>query len=105
MVKLLRDFTSTQLVSRQHRNVSINEASSSEATGEASEENLQAPELPPVDNKTCDCGDVLFSGLPKTAKLLFANKKERDIMYSNELEHLSYATAERYAMYPELVNC
>lgn len=99
MVKLLHDFTSTQLVSRPQRNVSINEASSSEATGEASEESLQAPELPPVGSKACECGDAVLGGLPKTAKLLFANKKERDIMYANELEHLSYATAERYAVH------
>lgn len=95
MVKVLCDFTSTELVSRPQRNVSISEASSSEATGEASAENQQAPELPPVTNKTCECNDMVSSGLPKTAKLLFANKKERDVMYMNELEHLSYATAER----------
>ena len=96
MVKLLRDFTSSELVSRpQQRNVSINEASSSEATGEAGEENSQAPELAPVTSETSETSETVFNGSPKTAKLLFANKRERDIMYRQEVDHLSYATAGR----------
>ena len=95
MVKVLRDFTSTELVSQPRRNLSINEASSSEASGEAEEENQHAPELPPLNNKTSSCSQVAVSGPPRRVKLLFANKKEKDVMYWTELEHLSHATAGR----------
>lgn len=89
MVKLLCDYTSTEVVSRQRN------ASSSEASGEAGEEEQQAPELPPLTNKTCNHEDLAPKGLHKTAKLLFANKKEIDIMYREELDHLSRATRGR----------
>ena len=87
MVKLLRDYTSKEVVSRQRN------ASSSEARGESAEAELQAPELPP--NKICEEKNTVPKDLPKSAKLIFANKKERDIMYREELEHLSRATRER----------
>lgn len=90
MVKILRDYLSTEMVSRQ-RNISA-----SEASGEESQENQVAPELPPITNTPCDCKEsVPATNSPKTAKLLFANKKERDIMYREELEHLSHSTAEK----------
>lgn len=87
MVKLLCDYTSSEVVSRQRN------ASSSEASGV--EELVQAPELTPVTSKTCEHEDVVPKGMPKTAKLLFANKKQRDVMYKEELDHLSRATRER----------
>lgn len=93
MTKLLCDFTSTELSSRQ-RNIS-----SSEARGEASEEEQLAPELPPLTNKPCGGQEegegAAASGLPRKAQLLFANKQERDIMWREELEQLSRATRER----------
>lgn len=88
MVKILHDFTSTELVSTpRHRILS------SEATGEAGEEERQAPELPPLLNKVCD--GTVPSVSPKTAKLIFANKKESDVMCREELDHLQKATAGR----------
>ena len=89
MVKLLHDFTSTELVSRQ-RNISA-----SEARGEAGQENQQAPELPPPATGREEDEVVRTSGVPKTAKLLFANKRERDVMWREELDHLVYATRDR----------
>jgi len=67
----------------------------SEASGEASAEEQLAPELPPLTNKACDCPEIVPSGIPKTARLLFANKREKDIMWQEELKHLEIATAER----------
>lgn len=91
MVKVLRDFMSSEMVSTRQRIMST-----SEASGEASEENQQAPELPPLTNKACDCSEVVpHTDIPKTAKLFFANKKEKDVMWKEELEHLKQATAER----------
>ncbi len=90
MVKILRDYLASELVSRQRY------VSASEATGEASEENQQALELPPATTTTpCVDGMIVPSKFPKSAKLLFANKKEKDIMYRVELDHLEQATANR----------
>lgn len=89
MVKVLRDFLSTELVSRQRV------MSASEASGESGQDDQLAPELPPATNKVCDCEEVSAVKVLKTAKMLFANKGERDIMYREELDHLAHATAER----------
>lgn len=89
MVKILRDFLSTELVSRPRI------TSASEASGESGQDDQLAPELPPAINKVCDRDDEVTVKLPKSAKLLFANKKERDIMYKEELHHLARATNER----------
>ena len=89
MVKILRDFLSTELVSRQRI------TSASEASGESGQDDQLAPELPPATNKACDCDKVSLVKLPKTAKILLANKQERDIMYREELDHLEQATANR----------
>lgn len=84
MVKILHDFMSTELVSAsRQRNMSA-----SEASGEAGEDDQQAPLRPPLVNK-------VETVSPKTAKMLFANKKEMDMMYREELEHLHEATAGR----------
>lgn len=89
MVKILRDYVSTESVHRQRI------ISTSEASGEASEEEQTAPELPPTTNKICE-EESKGVGSPRTAKLLFANKKERDVMCKEELAHLEAATAGRY---------
>lgn len=89
MVKILKDFMSTELVSRQRY------ISTSEAKGEASQEDQQAPELPPATSSTRNSLEFIPNGLPKTAKLLFANKKEEDIMWRQELDALIHATAKR----------
>ena len=90
MVKILWDFLSSELISR-HRNTSV-----SEASGEANQENQQAPELPPATNQSCECNELTSTRISKTAKLIFANRREKDIMYREELDHLVIATAERY---------
>ncbi len=90
MVKIMCDFASTETVSRQRI------TSLSEASGESSEENQQAPELPPLTNQACNYNNgVVPASSPKAARLLFANKKAKDIMYEKELEHLRHATGER----------
>lgn len=93
MVKILHDFASTELVpaSRQRRILSA-----SEASGEAGEEERQASELPPLVTKPCDFDGAVPSISPKTAKLIFANKKEGDVMWKEELEHLQEATEGRW---------
>lgn len=91
MVKILRDFALTESVESVSRQRII---STSEASGESSEENQQAAaELPPLNDKVFS--GIVPSASPKTARLLFANKKARDIMYDKELEHLRNATADR----------
>lgn len=93
MVKVLHDFMSSELVSRQRN------TSASEARGEAGEEPQVAAELPPLTHDHCDYppgGAVQGSRTPKSARMLFANKKERDVMYMEELDHLRHATADRY---------
>lgn len=92
MVKILQDFASTELApaSRQRRIMSA-----SEASGEEGEEERQAPELPPLVNKHCDFDGAVPSVSPKTAKLIFANKKVGDMMWREELEQLQEATEGR----------
>lgn len=84
MVKILHDFTATELVSTPRHRI----LSNSEATGEAADDEQQAP-VPLLVNKAN--GYVS----PKTAKLIFANKKETDMMCREELDHLQKATAGR----------
>lgn len=90
MVKILHDFAATELASTPRHRIMSN----SEATGEAGEEEQQALELPPTLNKVCSDGAVP-TVTPKTAKLIFANKQERDVMCMEELDHLQKATAGR----------
>ena len=89
MVKILRDFMSTELVERQRR------SSTSEAVGESGQADQLAPELPPATNNACDCVEVSPSNRPKSVKMLFANKKERDIMFKKELDLFAEATDNR----------
>lgn len=84
MVKILHDVASKELVSSSRSRI----VSMSEARGEEE----QVPELSPPLNKV---GGPMPSVAPKRVKLIFANKKERDIMYQEELEHLQEATAGR----------
>lgn len=90
MVKILREFLASELVSSRQRN-----SSTSEASGEAGEENQQAQEFPPLTNNGSNSEVLPTSTSPKRAKLIFANKKEKDVMCREELDHLSSATAER----------
>ena len=89
MVNLLRDYTSSEVVSRQRN------ANSCEAPGEAGKEEQPAPELPPLTNEATKEQNKGTQSPAKTAKLLFANKKERDVMYREELEHLTHITRQR----------
>ena len=90
MVKVLHDFMASELVSRQRN------TSASEAHGEAGEEEQVAPELPPLTHDHCDSPDgAVQNSTPKAARMLFANKKEKDIMYKEELDHLRHTTADR----------
>jgi hypothetical protein len=91
MVKILHDFASTEMVPASRPRI----LSTSEATGEEGEEEQQAPELPPLTNKVCDC-DGPAPSVPKTLKLIFANKKEQDVMWKEELKYLQEATEGRW---------
>ena len=81
MAKILRDYLSSELTTRTRI------TSASEACGEEEED---APELPPSHSETDE--DEVVVKVSKTAKLLFANKREKDIMYREELDHLAHAT-------------
>lgn len=89
MVRVLHDFMASELVSRQRN------TSASEARGEAGEEDQVAAELPPLTHDHCDYPGVVLNSTPKSARLLFANKKERDVMCMEELDYLRHATAGR----------
>ncbi len=86
MVKILKDYLSSEVKTRNRI------TSASEASGESGAEEV-AQELPPSNSEPCNCDDEKQEdNLPKTAQLLFANKRERDIMYKEELNHLAQAT-------------
>jgi len=87
MVKILRDCLVSEVKPR------LRNTSASEARGESREEEV-APELPPSTSEPCnyEAEDQVDGNTPKTAQLLFANKKEQDIMFRQELDHFAMAT-------------
>ena len=92
MVKILRDYLMSEVRPRPRI------TSNSESRGESREEEEVAPELPPSTSEPCNYEDkdqVDGGKLPKTARLLFANKRERDIMCRQELDHLATATSNK----------
>ena len=89
MIKILRDFMSTEIVEHQRR------FSASEAVGESGQDDQPAPEFPPATNNASDCEEVSPSNHSKSVKMLFANKKERDIMFRKELDLFAEATDDR----------
>jgi len=90
MVKILRDYLMSEIKPRPRV------TSASEACGESREEEV-APELPPSTSEPCSYEeeDQVDGNTHKKAQLLFANKKERDIMFRQELDHLAMATSNK----------
>ena len=89
MIKILRDFMSTELVEHHHR------SSASEAVGILGEDDQLAPELRLATENACSCEEIWPSNRPKSVKMLFANKKERDIMFKEELDLFAESTDNR----------
>ena len=81
---------STEIVEHQRR------SSSSEALGELGQDDHLALEFPPTTSNTSNCEDISLLNYPKSVKMLFANKKERDIMFRKELDLFAEATNYRY---------
>ena len=67
MIKIFRDFMSTEFVERHHR------SRASEAVGMSGEDDQLAPKLCLATDNACDC-EVWPSNCPKSVKMLFANK-------------------------------
>ena len=79
----------TELIKCQHR------SNTNKAVGKLGQDDLLAPKLLLTTDNASNCEEVSPSNLPKLVKIPFANKKERDTLFKEELFHIAKVTDDR----------